>query len=53
MDRTGIYEAASLLARAFEGDPLMEALLTGTQISPERAREELYRLSCLVRIELS
>lgn len=44
--------AAGLLARAFDGDPLMQTFFSQAQIHPDEARRELFRYSCLIRLHL-
>ena len=44
--------AAGLLARAFEGDPLMQTFFSQAQIHPDDARRELFRYACLIRLHL-
>jgi GNAT superfamily N-acetyltransferase len=50
--RSDIVESAQMLTRAFDGDPLMQALFSGTSIDGDEARFELFRFSCAVRVEL-
>jgi GNAT superfamily N-acetyltransferase len=47
-----IDSAASMLARAFDGDPLMNAFFSRSPIPPDEARFELFRYSCLIRLYL-
>jgi GNAT superfamily N-acetyltransferase len=50
--REDIDAAASMLARAFENDPLMKTFFSDAPIPEDVARQELFRFSCLVRYEL-
>ncbi|MGD8865070.1 MAG: GNAT family N-acetyltransferase [Anaerolineales bacterium] len=52
LNRAHITEAAKVLARAFDGDPLMQAFFAEALIPADQARQELFRLSCLIRLEL-